>query len=351
MTSLWEPSPARSTHTHLLQCTTMHCSRCFDNNCAQRLIRRKRQPLPLRNWSSRTDASCSLTLSPTTQLPTIVLKALNLNSSYQPQSRIRRSNKTKSLSFHELRGRAAQTLLAQVKYLTAPLLTLGHLSLTEDGGGCAESPKTNGSYYRDAPKQFSRVSQVMHRERIHTRLVKWRVLHGDAFSIFFSKCGRDLFSADLKSPVKLQKRTITALVSDSSSLSSLNAAFIPLLSLSHPGSWKIVSRDNEEGRKTSCDSGPPRRSPSSQLRRRTWWGCWHHLSPRSDSHCPQNDRNSHRLGCGRISVWKYPSLADVLRQMALGKCWEDNSAGVIGYNSWVTLKMPPLCTDFSYLSK
>lgn len=87
--------------------------------------------------------------------PTIVSKALNLNCSYQPQSRIRRSNKTKSSWFHEPGGRSAQTFLAQVKYLTAALLTLGLPIAHWAGGGRVESPKTNGCYYLDAPKQFS----------------------------------------------------------------------------------------------------------------------------------------------------------------------------------------------------
>lgn len=86
---------------------------------------------------------------------TIVSKALNLNCSCQPQSRIRRSNKTKSSWFHELGGRSAQTFLAQVKYLTAALLTLGLPIAHWAGGGRFESPKTNGCYYLDAPKQFS----------------------------------------------------------------------------------------------------------------------------------------------------------------------------------------------------
>lgn len=175
----------------------------------------------------------------------------------------------------------------------------------------------------------------MHREQIHTRLVKWRVLLGDAFSIFFSKCGRDVFSTDLKSPVKLQKRTITALVSDSSSLSSLNAAsaFFPLLSMSHPGSSGKLSRGimRREGRPpvTLVLHGvhPPH---SCAGERDEVADTTSHLALTHTVHKMTEIVTGWEAG---ISVQKYPSLADVLRQMALGKCWEDNSAGVIGYNS------------------
>lgn len=99
-----------------------------------------------------------LTLSPTTRLPMIVSKALNLNCSYQPQSRIRRSNKTKSSWFHELGGRSAQTFLAQVKYLTAALLTLGHLSLTELEEDGLSHPKLMAAITLTLQNNFLRVA-------------------------------------------------------------------------------------------------------------------------------------------------------------------------------------------------
>lgn len=85
-------------------------------------------PLLMLLWQQLCPAS---DLEKTATITPSLLKALNPNCTYQPLSRIHQSNKTKSYSLHELGGRAVQTFLAQVKYLTAPLLTLGHLSLTE----------------------------------------------------------------------------------------------------------------------------------------------------------------------------------------------------------------------------
>lgn len=167
---------------------------------------------------------------------------------------------------------AAQTLLAQVKYLTAPLLTLGHLSLTELEEDGLTHPKLMAAITLTPQNNFLASCQ-----RIHTQLVKRRGLPAVAFATFLSKRGGDLFSADVISPVMLQGGTITALVFDSSSLSSLKVASVffifpfPVFNCRIPVALEKLSGGlmrREEGR-CSVILGLQRRSSSSQLRRRT----------------------------------------------------------------------------------